>query len=382
MTGSEAEALPRVLLVDDEQRLLDGLRRQLHGTFSVAMATDATAAIAQLEAATAPFEVVLSDMRMPGTDGVGLLTEVARRWPDMVRMMLTGQADLPQAAAAVNSGGIFRLLLKPSSPEDIRAALHAAVGQHRLQLAERELLEQTLSGAVAALVDTLALAAPAAFSRGQRVQRLALELAERTGADTWVVRLGALLGQLGATALPPGLDAALDGGQPLSREDLALLAEVPVRSAKLIGDLPRLERVREALRGSAPESPGLAVAARGDLLEARILRAAHDAELATSAGLPADQVLDRLGGCTEPALLAALRDALAAGTTAAPVTTLRLVALRIGMVLADDLPDAAGRLLVGRGTTVSEAMLDRLTTFRERGLLLTDTVSVVGAPRD
>jgi hypothetical protein len=51
-------------------------------------------------------------------------------------------------------------------------------------------------------------------------------------------------------------------------------------------------------------------------------------------------------------------------------------------VLADDLPDAAGRLLVGRGTTVSEAMLDRLTTFRERGLLLADTVSVVGAPRD
>jgi DNA-binding NarL/FixJ family response regulator len=371
------EELPRVLLVDDEPRLLDGLRRQLRGHAAVTTATNADAGLAALEAAEEPLQIVVSDMRMPGTDGVGFLSEVARRWPDTVRMMLTGQADLPKAAAAVNRGGIFRLLLKPCSPEDFRAALDAAARLHALQRAERELLERTLSGAVAALVDTLALAAPTAFARGQRVQRLALALAERVGADAWTVRLGALLGQLGATALPPSLDGALDRGHPLSREDLRLLAQVPERSADLIADLPRLEGVRRALRGSAPVEPGLAAPARGDDPEARILRAAHDAELAGSMGLTPEQVVERLAPTTDPELLQALHDVLQAATADA-CRLVRLSALAVGMVLAQDVPDAGGRLLVGRGTTVSAAMIERLQVFRDRDLLTAESVTVTG----
>ena len=140
-------ASSRVLLVDDDLNLLDGLRRQLRGTFELATAQGGHEALDVLRTAgRGGFAVVLSDYQMPQMNGASFLASVRDVAPDATRMLLTGQADLNGVASVVNQGGVFRFLMKPVSRDVLTEALRAGVEQHRLATAERELLEQTRLG--------------------------------------------------------------------------------------------------------------------------------------------------------------------------------------------------------------------------------------------
>nr|MBP6838163.1 response regulator [Kofleriaceae bacterium] len=107
-------ARPRVLFVDDEVVLLEGLSDLFHRQYQVSTAIGAEAGLAAL-ARERP-QVVVSDMRMPGMDGATFLTRVREHDPAVVRLLLTGHADLDAAIRAVNQGGVFRFLTKPCPP--------------------------------------------------------------------------------------------------------------------------------------------------------------------------------------------------------------------------------------------------------------------------
>ena len=125
----------RILIVDDDIDLLNGLVRQLGDRFSLAKATDGPSALKALRD-DGPFAAVLCDMRMPGMDGVEVLRHVAALAPNTVRLMLTGNADQETAAAAINEGGVFRFLAKPVAKQVLAEALDLAVHRYRLNLAE------------------------------------------------------------------------------------------------------------------------------------------------------------------------------------------------------------------------------------------------------
>src|SRR5918911_2964995 len=165
----------RVLCVDDEPNVLEGLRRTLGGHYRVRTAVGGAAGLEAIER-EGPFAVVVSDLRMPEMDGVAFLSRVRQRSPDTVRVLLTGQADLDAAIAAVNEGHIFRFLSKPCAQPVLFQALAAAEEQYRLITAERVLLEQTLYGSIKALTDILALAVPSAFGRAVRAKAHLSEL--------------------------------------------------------------------------------------------------------------------------------------------------------------------------------------------------------------
>lgn len=138
----------RILFVDDEPSVLHGLERSLHShneEWDMKFAGDAVEALAELGAA--PFDIVVSDLRMPGMDGTRLLTRVKEVAADAIRIMLTGQADLPAAMLAVNQAEVFRLLLKPVQPDQIVAALKAGLRQQELMRTERQLIELQLEHA-------------------------------------------------------------------------------------------------------------------------------------------------------------------------------------------------------------------------------------------
>jgi CheY-like chemotaxis protein len=120
----------RVLLVDDEPLVLEALSLQLRGRFEVHTATSAALGLAAL-ATGAPFAAVISDLQMPGCDGIDFLVEVRRRAPTAVRILLTGKADAPNAAAAVNRAGVHRLLLKPFRSTELKSALDAAIAEQQ-----------------------------------------------------------------------------------------------------------------------------------------------------------------------------------------------------------------------------------------------------------
>jgi len=127
MTGT----LPTVLVVDDEVRSQEALRRTLDEDFEVFTASSAADALAILEREF--IQIVLSDQRMPGTSGVQLLREVRERWPDAVRIIISGYTDSEDIIAGINDGGIYQYLLKPWQPEQLLLTLRGAAEMHRLQ---------------------------------------------------------------------------------------------------------------------------------------------------------------------------------------------------------------------------------------------------------
>ena len=116
----------RVLFVDDEVRVTQNLRAVLRKLpLEVRTAASGEEGIGVLEAEA--IDIVVSDERMPGMQGSQFLTEVRRRWPDTIRIILTGQASLEATIDAINEGRIFRFLSKPCDSEDLIATLEEAV---------------------------------------------------------------------------------------------------------------------------------------------------------------------------------------------------------------------------------------------------------------
>ena len=142
---------PKILLVDDEVNVLQAYTRVLRSRFALESAESGSQALEVLKA-NGPFAAIVSDMRMPGMDGVELLSWVRELYPDTVRIMLTGNADQQTATDAVNQGAIFRFLSKPCDSEVLASTLEQAIRQHELITSEKSLLQDTLKGSIRMLV--------------------------------------------------------------------------------------------------------------------------------------------------------------------------------------------------------------------------------------
>src|SRR5580704_2833849 len=110
--------LKRILFVDDEPNVLQAFERQFRKQFEIHTAVGPAPGLTAV-AENGPFSVIVSDLRMPGMDGIEFLTRVRQMAPDTVRVMLTGQADLGASIAAVNHGNIFQFLTKPCPSETL-----------------------------------------------------------------------------------------------------------------------------------------------------------------------------------------------------------------------------------------------------------------------
>jgi two-component system response regulator HupR/HoxA len=141
MNPASLRKLPAILVIDDEVRSLEALRRTLDEDFEVFCASSAAEGleILEKEQSTVAFRVVLCDQRMPGTSGVQFLKEVRHRWPDVVRIILSGHTDAEDIISGVNEAGIWQYLLKPWQPEQLLLTLQHAAEVWRLQLENQRL---------------------------------------------------------------------------------------------------------------------------------------------------------------------------------------------------------------------------------------------------
>jgi two-component system response regulator HupR/HoxA len=130
-----------VLLIDDEVRSLDAMRRTLEEDFFILTATGADEARSLLE--RQEVSVILCDQRMPGVTGVEFLREVRERWPDTVRIVISGYTDSEDIIAGINEAGIYQYVLKPWMPDHllqtVRGAAEARTLQHGLSRLDLEL---------------------------------------------------------------------------------------------------------------------------------------------------------------------------------------------------------------------------------------------------
>jgi response regulator RpfG family c-di-GMP phosphodiesterase len=372
-----ARQLGRVLCVDDEPQVLEGLSVNLRRQFEVRTATGGPEALALLTQEP-PFEVVMSDMRMPGMDGAAFLAKVREVMPDTVRMLLTGQADIASAVAAVNDGQIFRFLLKPCPKPQLVAALDAAVSQYRLVTGERHLLEQTLGGSIKMLTEVLSLAAPTAFSRSSSLKACVSHVVARLGLpDAWQYELAALLSQLGCITLPPETLDKVYAGQELSPEEQAMYARHPETAHRLLAHIPRLETVAAIIRHQTDAAGGNAGTPSDPMaLGAAILRLAQDFDRRLVQGKPVASAIGELrdSGLYEPRLLAAL-EGFRPLDRAEVVRSLAVRELRMFMVLDEDVHARNGAIVMRKGAVLSRPLIERLLNFSQ-GLGIIEPIRV------
>ncbi len=357
----------KILCVDDEPNVLEGMRRQLGRKVTMETATSGAEGL-RLVQESGPYAVVISDMRMPVMNGTQFLTRVRELAPDSVRMILSGRADMEATIGAVNQGQIFRFLTKPCPPDELWSVVESGLKQFRLVNAERDLLEQTLSGAVKMLTEVVGLANPVAYSRAARVQRYATAIAEALGVGNhWELRVAAMLSQIGCVTLPAEVLTKVYSEERLDDEERRLYETHAELAAKLLSSIPRLEGVAEIIAGQMkrPDLTGASqVAVHWDskALGTLVLRVATELDQLIARGMQPAVALQKL---TEswPQLPAAIGDALRNARIATGETVIRaitLVELTPGMVLDEDLKSSNGIRLVPQGHEVTTTIMMRL----------------------
>ncbi|HEY2036393.1 MAG TPA: HD domain-containing phosphohydrolase [Steroidobacteraceae bacterium] len=375
------QALPRILCVDDEPRVVQGLAVHLRRGYEVLTALGGEEALERLQGAT-PVAVIVSDMRMPGMDGATLLAKVRNLYPDTTRVLLTGEPGRDAVVAAVNKGQIFRFLTKPCPPEDILACIEAAVDQHRLVTAERVLLQETLVGAIRALIDVLALANPVAFGRASRLRQKALAFAGYLGyaKDYWQLEAAAMLSQIGYLSLPAETVEKIYYGEHLTPEERVLAQGVPEMAARLLGRIPRLEPVLQilaALTASDEEFARLGEGSTGTA--ARILSLVLEYDALVSQSNPPETAVQILQKRSRPygaKLVEDFATHIGASVGEMQVMEIALRLVRPGMTILQDVRTELGTLLVARGFEVTERFTERVRNFGPGLLAEKITVSV------
>lgn len=114
-----------LLFVDDEKRVLSSMRAMFRRDYHVFVADNGQDALRIIDRER--IDVVISDQRMPKMTGVELLCAVKEQAPSVMRILLTGYADLEAIEASINEGEVFRYLMKPCPPDDLKKAIALAV---------------------------------------------------------------------------------------------------------------------------------------------------------------------------------------------------------------------------------------------------------------
>ncbi|MBK8002540.1 MAG: response regulator [Gemmatimonadetes bacterium] len=249
----EPKALaPRCLVVDDDATVRHSIARviELMG-LSAMQAGSAEEGLERL-AAEGEVPLIVSDVNMPGLNGLGFLEEIVKRYPDTAVIMLSGVSDVKTAVACLDKGALD-YIAKPALIEEVRARVTKALEKRDLLLQKRfyqknlELRVRVQAGRIKELfvqaVQTLAhaLEAKDAYTSGHsmRVSRYAVQTAVRlgfTGERLEEIRLGADLHDIGKIGTR---EAILNKPGPLTEEEFAHITEHTILGERILAPLAR-----------------------------------------------------------------------------------------------------------------------------------------------
>lgn len=122
------DAKPPILIVDDEPDVLFSLKGLLRHDFQLHTAESGDEALEILR--QHPIHVIMTDQRMPGMTGTELMQQARAGFPEAVRIVFTGYADIKAVVDAINSGGLYKYITKPWDPDELIATLHKAAKRY------------------------------------------------------------------------------------------------------------------------------------------------------------------------------------------------------------------------------------------------------------
>ncbi len=237
----------RVLCVDDEPNILEGLKVHLGRSFDMMTAVGGEAALDAV-VNDGPFAVIVTDMRMPNMNGIQFLQAAKPLSPDTTFIMLTGNHDLETASKAINEGFVFRFLNKPCPSNLLKVAIDDGIERYNLLKEKREVLNDTFVGSIRLMTEVLEISHPEIFSRAHAVEQIASEMIQALDLeDRWEFKLTVRLCRLGAALLER---SSTDNSIHETTHNWKWEADV---GKMMIGHIPRLRLVAEmvGLWGSA-----------------------------------------------------------------------------------------------------------------------------------
>lgn len=378
----------KILFVDDEPNILQSIKRQLRKRFDVTTAESGAQALDILKT-EGPFAVIVSDMRMPEMTGVELLSRVKDLYPDMTRIMLTGNADQETAVEAVNTGQIFRFLTKPCPPAMFIPSLALALRQYRLVMAEKEILQTTLTRTLKVMSELLGIANPLAFSAGRRVQEIVLQIADALGLSTiWEFEIAAVLSQIGCITLPNTILEKLYRGQDLSEDEIEMFNNHPYAGASFLEQIPRLENITKIVRFQQMEYAEYTEEFKEQFFEeviigAQMLKVALDLDKLLYRGVKVKVAINELKmdkNRYSPDILAVLlnldlkEDRAIISTTADKVL--------VGMIAVEDIIAKNGVLMIPKGQVITKPLKEGLVNFRRQVGIVEPVIVCMGDDDD
>jgi CheY-like chemotaxis protein len=327
-----------------------------------------------LEAASrnAP-DLILLDINMPEMDGF----EVCRRLKADAKLagipvlFLSALNETRNKVQAFRSGGLD-YITKPFQLEEVRARVETHLELHRAQMAERELLERTLHGAVKALLDLAHLTSPTLTERSGALRHMMVHIAAQMRLpDVWQYELAGTLCLIGCITLPSdAFEHAYVGDKPSAEEEKMYRAH-PDLGFQLLSRIPRLEKIAEMIRLQQVETANWAnndVSERG----ARMLKTAQELDRRTLRGVAFQTACDQLRsapGKYPTSILDALKD-YSPSRVHFEVKRLDSQQLLPAMILEDDVVTEDGSLtVISKGTTLTVTLIERVRNFaRTRGV--------------
>ena len=407
-----------LLLVDDEVNVLKSLMRLLHAhNYRLLMAASGTEALALM--AREPVDLVISDMRMPHMDGAELLAKIRQQWPDTMRLLLTGHADMTQTVAAINQGEIYRYIAKPWHDDELLLIVAQALEQQKLKrenarlqqltaeqnaalreanttleqkVAQRtaelsqlvsflEMTQQELKTSFRTSLQVLANMLDMRFAdwvgHSQRVVDVAEQLARMAdvGEEEFeAIRNAAQLHDIGKIALP---DALVN--KPLlscSRQERSEVMEHPALGQMVLLPIPELNRAGALIRHIHEHYDGTGFPDRlhsdSIPLGARILAIAVDYDelqmgLILPQAITAEHALlyirENKGQRYDPDLVSLMVRVVDAEQKRIREVALGSSQLKPGMKLSRDLFSASRFLLLTRGRVLDEAIIQHIWHF-------------------
>ncbi|TAL69918.1 MAG: response regulator [Bacteroidetes bacterium] len=358
----------RILLVDDDYDILSAYKRNLRRDFEISTASSGIEGIERIRESE-PYAVIVSDYNMPKMNGIEFLSLVRKTSPDSVRVMLTGYADLETAIEAVNQGNVFRFLTKPVNTESFINSLSDCCTQYQLITAEHELLDKTLKGSIKVFIDILTFTNPLIFNLSSRYRTMAKKIGEAIGIrKLWEVEIAALLSQIGIITIPTEIIEKKSRGESLSPDEEKIYLSQSENSRNLLKNIPRLEEIANAIQFQDRNyneffTESKTLSEEEFPIISRILKAAIDYENSIQRGLnqvEALKFLKQMSHKYDPDVLDALEKVITGVRIERMMKQIRLKDIRISMVIAEDIKDDKGNILLRKGYEITDVLLLRL----------------------
>jgi response regulator RpfG family c-di-GMP phosphodiesterase len=374
----------RILYADDEASLLNAFRALMRKEpFDVMLLQDSRR-IDETLASSGPFALVISDQRMPGVDGVELLTRVSRVHPETSRVLLTGYASHEDTARAVNLGGIAYYVQKPWDDQDLVRLVHDQVARYNLSMENRLLfaeLEESnhslatlLDGTVASIVrllgDMVGMASREAAASGERIRKVGRAflqlLPDIDEAERRDILLALELHQFGLAVLPAWIQVSLQKSGLSSLERLPNARNHNQLAAALLKTVPNFEHVAAIIRLQNKNIDGSGEPVQENVggealpLGSRLLHILIEFDRMSTATFKGKDVLQhmmRSPSKYDVDLIQIMLGGVAVRRGAGKEAALALGALEPGMVVLADVVTEGGQFLLRTDAVLSETSI-------------------------